>query len=320
MDKELSDYLLARSVMGRKIETEQTNRLMSAQESIDKTRKVINRGRGNVREDIQKTGGQATWAMWSSRTISNELVYADHRFRPTNSETMGLAKAVAALKVRAGNCSEHADLLAHIDAKEVQRDDKESIHRVSGNNDHAWADRRDLDGKVRKKDIIMDAWAKGSAIEREDSYFANKKKYFQDKYSFSKNHTATDPHTIDVSQKLVRKSDKRFEKEQLLNSQLEKGKVFSETHVLSPEFREKADLAMQRLGTRTYRQTDSKDWIAGLERKGFTHTEAVSTAKEQRRHAKANQDKYHNLLMDIHKVGVQRTAGIKVLKKRKQEK
>ena len=57
----LAKYMLSRSVLGRKFETVDAMRLMSADKTVQDTRKMLSGGRGNVVTDIDKTKNDSTW-------------------------------------------------------------------------------------------------------------------------------------------------------------------------------------------------------------------------------------------------------------------
>lgn len=295
LSPELEKYMLARSVQGRKFETDETKRLISADKTVKETREMLSKGRGNVVKDMDTTNNDSTWRTLAGREMAKQMELDNP------GESPGLNSALSAMVVRAGNCGEHGHVAAHLDAKRLQSEKRtnEAVHRVSSTGtDHGWAERRDMDGRTRPTDVLMDAWGEGSAVEREDSRFGQGVKT---RYAFtSKNMPTRDFTTMrdNVSKKAMQKAGKEYEELKTKNYRSDHG--WAPTSVYSDTFNKQAKTALQTLGTLDKLKNVG---VSNL-RRDFTKDElkAMRDTAPQRR----------DLLMDIHKVGVLRTAGASV--------
>jgi hypothetical protein len=86
-------------------------------------------------------------------------------------EETAATAAACALALRAGNCSEHADVVTVLAGVELRRG--QTAHVIESTEvGHQWSELH-LNGREPDPgDVVMDAWAKGPAVFREDSRYA----------------------------------------------------------------------------------------------------------------------------------------------------
>ncbi|MDG5977681.1 hypothetical protein H010_20666 [Hydrogenophaga taeniospiralis CCUG 15921] len=201
-------YLLARTAAGRTVDDRATVRsLVDGQQAIDAGVGALHLGRGNVRADLQASQSEAYVAVQLQRDATTFLLRsmdftppteAAAAIRRTNinmallqrcwpadlgqklrehfpSEAAAeqakdfLAKVVAARYYGAGNCGEHARVVA--DARAVVAEPP-AMTRIAKSSfmDHAWAEAIGSDARLRNDDVIMDGWMRTVAHLREDSH------------------------------------------------------------------------------------------------------------------------------------------------------
>lgn len=151
-DVGLAAYLTARAMVRRSVDGEELGYLRKANDTVNKARELLSHGRGNVTTDLAKSR-ESFW-----RTMFG-------RDRSTGSDLA--TETAMAVRMRAGNCGEHANVAAALHAGKLG--DGEILQLVAGNGvDHAWAETRTPQGDR----VIMDAWAQGPAVMAEDSAFS----------------------------------------------------------------------------------------------------------------------------------------------------
>jgi hypothetical protein len=158
----LAGYLLAREIDGRAVPEQELGRLRSAHETVVQTRKLLPWGRGNVRSDVEATGGESLVRAYLAQELAQDLAKDK---APGFEDAPNVAGA--AMFARAGVCSNHAAVAMHLHAGKLEAPD-EAVH-FAGRPlvDHAWSELRK--GRGRKNVIVMDAWAEGSAVYAEDA-------------------------------------------------------------------------------------------------------------------------------------------------------
>lgn len=158
----LAGYLLAREIDGRAVPEQELGRLRSAHETVVQTRKLLPWGRGNVRSDVEATGGESLVRAYLAQELAQDLAKDK---APGFEDAPNVAGA--AMFARAGVCSNHAAVAMHLHAGKLDAPD-EAVH-FAGRPlvDHAWSELRK--GRGRKNVIVMDAWAEGSAVYAEDA-------------------------------------------------------------------------------------------------------------------------------------------------------
>jgi hypothetical protein len=159
----LAAYVAARALDGRKVDTEDLDRLRRSDESLREARALLPHGRGNVREDHRQGFGQAAARVEAARTLEFATLSPD--------------AATRALWAGAGNCGEHAVVTTFAHAGRLGTGSGEAVVML-GNvvADHAWAESvisgpRQLSSlwKSDEKAIVLDAWKDGPAVFAPDS-------------------------------------------------------------------------------------------------------------------------------------------------------
>lgn len=296
LSKPMAQYMLGRSLVGEKIETHQANRLMSADATVTETRGLLSKGRGNVSKDIDASGGESTWRTQAGRTMATAMKSIVSP--EVQQQNPGMLSAIAAMKVRAGNCGEHGMVATLADSQRLETEGRhsESVHMArSSTTDHGWSERRDLDGRRRPTDMVMDAWGVGPAIERQDSAFGH---HVTDMWHYS----TTQMPTVDfrkqvgkIPEHVVESGVEKFTA--LKDADYRTSSVWSPTHVMSDSFRQRAQTAATEIGTRAKLEKATPDLMASY------------PELEQRKAIARQMPGRQALLSDIHKVGVVRTLG-----------
>lgn len=155
----LQAYLQQRAVLGERVEGALLTRLRAAHASVTETRDLLALGRGNVTDDINASDNRSYEHLLGFRT------YAGQHGLDTKSY------AAAAVKFQAGNCGEFADVATHIHSGKLQPELQ--VSKVASKAvDHSWSEESPKSGQAPLNDIILDAWAEGPAILRQDARFA----------------------------------------------------------------------------------------------------------------------------------------------------
>ncbi|MDR7149953.1 hypothetical protein J2W49_001908 [Hydrogenophaga palleronii] len=201
-------YLLARTATGRTVDDRGTVRsLVDGQQAVDAGVSALPLGRGNVHADLRASAGEAYVAVQvqrdataflgrsmdfsppddaaiASRGINKNMALLRQCWPADFGEKLRehfpseaaaeqakdfLAKVVAARYYGAGNCGEHARVVA--DAR-AAADEPPAMTRIAKSDymDHAWAESIGSDARLRNDDVIMDGWMRTVAHLREDSY------------------------------------------------------------------------------------------------------------------------------------------------------
>ena len=158
----LAGYLFGRQIDGRAVPKQEIARLRSAHETVAQTRKLLPWGRGNVRSDVEATGGESLVRAYVAQELAQDLAKGNAAAFEDAPNVAG-----AAMFARAGVCSNHAAVAMHLHAGKLEAPD-ETVH-FTGRPfvDHAWSELRK--GRGRKNVIVMDAWAEGSAVYADDA-------------------------------------------------------------------------------------------------------------------------------------------------------
>ncbi|GLU35019.1 hypothetical protein Busp01_48610 [Trinickia caryophylli] len=213
----LAAYLTARSTLHRTIDGPELPSLRKANDTVTKTRALLSHGRGNVATDLAKTQ-EPFW-----RTRFGRMKAKSYR------GDLAAAGALA-IKMKAGNCGEHANVATVSHARKLG--EGETLQFVSGAGvDHAWAENKLPDGGR----VVLDAWAEGPAIMSEDSRFSQRETSRNVYASFS----------LDAARALAEQKDKHlesFERNPDLDKQWEDFKTeaakkklaMSKRHVFAP--------------------------------------------------------------------------------------
>ena len=167
-ERDLFEYLIRRAVDHRAVEGRELNRVLQGHRAVVTARRLLKDGRGNVGDDIDKTGGESTWRTEAARAAMKK-VKAEARWLGIE-ETAAIA-AACSLELQAGNCSEHAEVVTVLAGVELRRG--QTAHVIESTEaGHQWSELH-LNGRQPDPgDVVMDAWAKGPAVFREDSRYA----------------------------------------------------------------------------------------------------------------------------------------------------
>ncbi|HLP42112.1 MAG TPA: hypothetical protein VK465_11435, partial [Fibrobacteria bacterium] len=181
----LSGYLLARAAMGQKIDDSPQIRklpngralqseyvlkdLRAANDTVEETRRLLPNGRGNVKEDILATGGEASRRYAAGSYITNEFLKQKGLKADSDPRYSMQVQTAVSLFTGEATCGGSALLAAHMHAPKLKQGQVvAAIADVQV--DHMWTETRRADGD-RTQDPILDRWASGPAVLREDSKF-----------------------------------------------------------------------------------------------------------------------------------------------------
>lgn len=157
----LAAYLLARHIDRRPIEGQDLARLRQADDTVVETRRRLDKGRGNVDVDIERSEHESS----RRQRVAREIV----RLQVTGGDPhQHLAIAAAALVMRAGNCMEHASAALGLHAAR-QAPGEAIVSVVPAGVDHNFVELRT--GEGREHDVVVDPWADGPAIMAPDGEF-----------------------------------------------------------------------------------------------------------------------------------------------------
>jgi hypothetical protein len=156
------------------------SRLARANQTVHETRAHLRHGRGNVFQDIEATGGECIFRTSMSYEIGDRYGVD--------------ARSGAALAYGAGNCDQHGDINSRLHAPKLHPGetthtveiDQENMALSGGPTGHTFSELHAPPREVWKKQgsaipqkvlanpppIVMDSWANGPAVRRQDSTFA----------------------------------------------------------------------------------------------------------------------------------------------------
>lgn len=177
-EADLAGYMLRRAADGRHLRKSEVEKLSKGHQTVVETRQKLNRGRGNVSKDIADSNHQSTRFMKAGRDLDTALQEIGVNARVSGASTAEF--------VRAGNCQEHADVSTHGHAKRLTANQSIHTRSLKSPGDHVWSEVRNKDNKARTNDVIVDAWAYGPAVLREDSYFAKRPSGSTTQYNYTK--------------------------------------------------------------------------------------------------------------------------------------
>ncbi|UMT96110.1 hypothetical protein FRC97_14495 [Paracidovorax citrulli] len=170
-DALLRPYVMARAIDGRHVEGADLARLRQAHGTVEATRSLLSIGRGNVAQDIERTGGESLRGMTAAKAVAEHLVGAGW--------PQLAARAAGAIAAGAGNCDEHAALAALLHVPRL-RPQEALCQVISHEIPHVWTEVRGGGGP--EDDLVMDAWLEGPAVFAPDGQWsdtpATKEEYF----------------------------------------------------------------------------------------------------------------------------------------------
>jgi hypothetical protein len=183
-ERQLSGYLLARAALGRKIDdTPEITKLpdgrivksekvlhdlRAAHDSVQETRRLLPNGRGNVKEDILATGGEASRMHLAGAVMREHYLQQKFGDSPEERFSMQTETAVSLITGQA-SCLGSALVAAHVHASRLGQG--QAVAVVANDHvDHVWSEAR-RPGSDRSNDVILDRWTSGPAILKQDSRF-----------------------------------------------------------------------------------------------------------------------------------------------------
>ncbi|CAB3751206.1 hypothetical protein [Paraburkholderia humisilvae] len=241
---DLAGYMVRRAADGRSVEGNDLLNLFRGHQTVMETRQKLDRGRGNVTTDISSTRHLSTRFMKAGRALDTHL-------QGKYSEDWRISGASTAEFVRAGNCQEHADVSTHGHAQRLTSNQTVHTRSLKDPGDHVWSEVRGKDGKVRHNDVIVDAWAYGPAVLREDAYFAKDHTGSTTQYSYNKREVMKAAERVSSLNQALAKApwaDRFVEKrvDKLNKENYKAGGTFGPTSVLHERFMQRTDRLMKK--------------------------------------------------------------------------
>ena len=235
---QLGGYLMGRELVVGPVEGADFDSIRRANQTVIDTRAALRHGRGNVREDIDYSGGQSTVRTVAGRRLEERLLATE--------VPPDISRVASALTAQAGNCAEHADVAAFLHAARMR--EGEQVYTIGHETiDHQWAEWRG-EGSEGERRIVMDAHAKGPAIFAEDgTYSHNERETLRD-------HDYNPTYGAYVHAEVQKLPQERLQK-QLRREMKKVGRNFRyrdeslwdhPPSVVSPEFAENVSRAMSR--------------------------------------------------------------------------
>lgn len=204
----VAGYLLSRSSVGRKVDDQDTvQALRSGQRAVERGIGALPLGRGNVVSDLWNSNGESYVAVQVQRDAADFLRRAIAYEPPAQNATalskrmtrlsqfwprdfgeelkrhfpekddadaalLFITKTLAARHFAAGNCGEHARVVAN---ERSRMDDAPPTIRIARSEyiDHAWAEAKKSATELRDDDVIMDGWMRTPAHLRDDSHYGS---------------------------------------------------------------------------------------------------------------------------------------------------
>jgi hypothetical protein len=161
------EYLMGRTADLRTIEGRELKRLIIGNDAIIQARRHLYHGRGNGKAEVEASKNENAIRSDVARDLYWELL---GEARWANVEEIAAADVAAALEMRAGSCTEFAALATAYAGVELSRG--ETTHLIEGKEeDHTWSELRVNGCDPGADDVIMDPWADGMAVLRQDSAF-----------------------------------------------------------------------------------------------------------------------------------------------------
>lgn len=241
-EMDLAGYMLRLSSDKRTTGGADLDNLRSAHQTVAETRQKLSVGRGNVRTDIKKSNHKSTRQMDIGRTLDTHL-------QKKEGVDYRISGASTAEFVRAGNCQEHGDVSTHSHATRLKSG--QTINTVEWKKgDHVWSELQ-VDSTRSGRDVILDAWAEGPAVFREDGYFGRKPSHSKKQYGYDH---VTGPQAAQQVTQLNQRlnSDpkyRKFEQQESArldkaNHKLDKDSTFTPTSVFESGFIDRTDQVM----------------------------------------------------------------------------
>jgi hypothetical protein len=234
---QLGGYLMAREYVAGPVQGADFASIRRANQTVIDTRRALRHGRGNVRADIDYSGGQSTVRTEAGRRLEERLL---EREVPPD-----ISRVASALTAQAGNCAEHADIAAFLHAAHMR--DGEQVYTVGHEEiDHAWAEWRG-EGAAGERRIVMDAHHRGSAIFAEDGAYSHNEDETVRDHDYNRTYGAhVHAEVRKLSQKRLKKQFRKEMNKVDPNLRYHDDNVWDTTAVVSPEFAASVSEAMFR--------------------------------------------------------------------------
>ena len=169
-DLQQAAYTVAREALGRPLTAESKALLWTANESRKEALELLHHGRGNIESDVRSSEGGSMARTEAYRRLRGNLPVVGM----PDAEERALQAAFAA-RAGAGNCSEFAEVSAHLHARHLKPGDRISRQQVLSL-DHSWLrvqTATPVGGEpCSGPAAILDAWADGPIVEPADSRHA----------------------------------------------------------------------------------------------------------------------------------------------------
>jgi hypothetical protein len=170
---DLFRYLTRRAFNKQIIETENLEPLLRANRTINETRERLSLGRGNVHTDLARTDHRSFRHVKASRDLFTQM---KSDYKPGTLEKHEALRAATTMALRAGNCGEYAGLATLISASSLEPGETARKVGTPKRGDHDWSELWMNGTEPADSDIIIDAWANGPPVLREDSKYARRPK------------------------------------------------------------------------------------------------------------------------------------------------
>ncbi len=329
----LRDYLAQRDALLKEDEDHKREQLIRANESIIKTRKELYYGRGNVIPDLEKSNFSTAARAEFSRDLY-DILYSEDIYEkyedlgvclPSDevtdqvrenaeddddfSKKMNLIYSTAiAMLIKSGNCNEYA-AVSMLDIAIRLGEGKITSSVIGlGEFDHVW---------VESGDIVVDAWAEGSTIFKEDI----NPLYEDHEKDFSLNNSSAQLY-FDIAQKMANNLQNNQDlmiafaniikkKEAEFNNAIKNGTwdyrndplCYNPVSILSSEFIKKSESEPKSRREKIL-SDKTEELLNNLAKEGKSKAEAEKILSKERDAAAA-------VLQDIRKIGVnQRHFGL----------
>lgn len=167
----LDDYRVARELDRRPLAADQVDFLKVADKVLHETTAELSYGRGNVREDVERTAGGAYRRTQLARLIAGELISGRWAYAaPVPSH---VAIAAAASYAKAGNCGEYTHLSIHKALSYYQPKDVIRCNNVGEK--HAWMEwQRPMASQAsRVSTVVVDGYMLPTPLLKEDTVYAS---------------------------------------------------------------------------------------------------------------------------------------------------
>ncbi|CAM3797909.1 hypothetical protein [Vibrio aquimaris] len=174
-------YLLHKTLLNEKPDTDTIKALYRANLSMAETREVLKNGRSNIPDSYSDEAKAVDPFKPHIDTIRQRGYIAEYvcKNKIRDRCMINATEAAVAMVAKTGNCSEFSAVLQAQHAKKLKMN--EQLYRVNGRGfDHEWVELQTSKESTEDKykiSIVMDSWAYGPAILHEDSHIADSVKH-----------------------------------------------------------------------------------------------------------------------------------------------